>query len=76
MIIAITKTCPCNIQRFFSEAKSETCNGKNDIFNSVAKKNCLWVHVRIACLLTRLIEVNSILKDNFQAGKIYGCSQS
>ena len=34
---SITRTCPCNIQRFFSAVKIENFIRKNDIFNIIAQ---------------------------------------
>ena len=35
--VSITKTCPWNIQRFFSAVKIDNFNGKIDIFNIIAQ---------------------------------------
>ena len=47
----ITKTCPCDIQRFFLALKIETFQLKNvDIFLIFAKKHRLWAHLTEAVL--------------------------
>ena len=39
LLAAITKTCPCNIQRFFSAVKNENSIVKNDIFHIFSPKH-------------------------------------
>ena len=49
----ITKTCPCNITEFLSEAKIENFVGKKMIFFLyLCSKHTLWVHVRTEAVLT------------------------
>ena len=48
----ITKTCPCNIQRFFSEAKIKKFIGKKKkIFYIFAKNVYCWYTLRLAEVL-------------------------
>ena len=50
---SITKTCPCNIQRFLKLLKMKIFGTKkNDIFLIFAPKHRLWVLVRTKAVLT------------------------
>ena len=43
------KSCPCNIQRFFSAVKIENFLIKNDSFSYFCSKHRLCVHTNIDC---------------------------
>ena len=51
-ICIIMKTCPCNIQIFFSEANINYFIEKHGYFQYFSSKHTLYVHVRTKVVLT------------------------
>ena len=70
---SITKTRPCNIQRFFTAVKMTISVDLFNYFHIFAKKNRLWGHVRTASL-RRLYRVPTVyVLEQKQENNVYPC---